>query len=421
MVSLQILNKIISTGDLSIIEKNGLTRDYFVKYQDEFDFIMNHYTKYGNVPNVETFLANFTDFELIEVTETDRYLIDTIKEEYLYYISVPIVKEAAKLLKKDAFVASEYMIQAVKQVQTLSNTEGVDIIATADERLEKYKERKDHQEDFYFTTGFKELDDMIHGISREVELCVLFARTNQGKSWVLAKICTHIWQMGFNVGYVSPEMSADSVGYRFDTLNKKFSNNALMWGKKLNEEKYEKYIRRLKKNDQKFIVAAPTDFQGDMTVGKLRSFITANDLHVLAIDGITYMSDERYRRGDSTNRSLTNIAEDLRSLSLDLGVPILVVVQSNRTGVKAQDEEGTPELESIRDSDGISHNATKVLALRQVEGGVLEIGVKKNTFGMVGGKVKYSWDIDKGDFQLYDVDGLTDEEPRKPKTKEDVF
>ena len=85
------------------------------------------------------------------------------------------------------------------------------------------------------------------------------------------------------------------------------------------------------------------------------------------------------------------------SLSMELHVPVLVVVQANRTGVVDKEVDGTPELESIRDSDGISHNASKVLSIRQKDS-VLEMGIKKQRFGAVCGKLFYAWDIDSGVF-----------------------
>ena len=87
----------------------------------------------------------------------------------------------------------------------------------------------------------------------------------------------------------------------------------------------------------------------------------------------------------------------MSALSIELGIPILVVVQSNRSGAKDADSDGTPELETIRDSDGIAQNATKVIALRQTGAG-LEFGIKKHRDGINGGKLIYYWDIDRGQF-----------------------
>lgn len=421
MVSLQIISKILATKDSSILEDNLLTRDYFVGYENEYDFLIQHEKDYGDVPDKATFLSKFPDVELVEVTESDKYLVDTIREEYLYYKSVPVVQKIAELLKTDSNAAAEYMIHAVKELQPTYRLGGTDIISQAEERYKQFIDRKENQDEWFFTTGFEELDDLIHGIQREEELFVIFARTNQGKSWVLEKICTHIWEIGFNVGYISPEMGANSVGYRFDTLHQNFSNRGLMWGKDdIDENEYLKYISTLKTTKNQFVVATPVDFDRKITITKLRNWVKENKLDILAIDGIKYLSDERYKRGDNLTTSLTNISEDLMALSIELHVPVLVVVQSNRSGVVAEDEDETPDLESIRDSDGISHNASKVLSLRQTKDGVLKMGIKKSRFGSVGGKLNYQWDIDSGSFEFIPSEDDAEPEERTEKKVRDI-
>lgn len=397
MIQLQVLSKIIQSGNFDIVDENMLNESYFPGYEEEFNFIQNHVKEYGNVPDKATFLGKFPEIELVEVTETDRYLVSALREENLYYRAVPIIQNSAKLFQADSNEAVEYLMNAIKTLQPNYDLGGTNIIADAKERYDQYIERKDHQEDWYFTSGFEELDDLIHGIQREEELFVIFARTNQGKSWVLEKMCTHVWELGFNVGYISPEMSASSVGYRFDTLFRNFSNKALMWGKEEVSD-YEDYVNSLAENEHKFIVSTPHDFNKKITVTKLKNWIMQYKLDAIFIDGITYLTDERFKRGDTKTTILTNISEDLMSLSMELHVPVLVVVQANRTGVVDKDAEGTPDLESIRDSDGISHNASKVLSIRQKDN-VLEMGIKKQRFGAVGGKLLYAWDIDTGKFE----------------------
>lgn len=428
MVELQIISKVIESGDYSFIENNLLTADYFPKYADEFEFITNHYKKYGNVPDKATFLFHFPEIELVSlVGENDKYLLDTIREQYLYSKAVPVIQHSAELLKTDANAASEFLLQAVKELTPNYSLGGTDIIANADDRLNHLKDRMENQDDWYFSSGFPELDRVIHGIKRGEELIVIFARTNQGKSWVLEKMITHIWKQGYNVGYISPEMSRDSIGYRFDTLYKGFSNSALSWGSKdVNIEEYENYIKELKKQTAKFVVATPAeDFNNYVTVSKLRNFVKQHNIEALAIDGIKYLSDERGRRNDNLTTSLTNISEDLMSLSVELKIPILVVVQANRGGVVDKDSEGTPELESIRDSDGISHNASKVIALRQKDD-ALDMGLPKNREGKVGVHFKYLWNINVGEFTSVTVDDDAPVAPperreRKQKSGKDIF
>lgn len=415
-VAIQILSKVLETQDYSFIENNLIEAEQLVGFTDEFNFITEHYKKYGNVPDKLTFLTKFPEFQIVDVTESDKYLLDTLREEYLYYKSVPIVQQIAKLMESDANAAAEYMMNAVKTLQPNYSLGGINIIAQAMDRYDQFVERKSNPDSWYFTTGFPELDDIVHGFQRGEELVLIFARVNQGKSWILEKICVHIWQLGFNVGYISPEMSAISVGYRFDTLYKHFSNSGLMRGKDtINEEEYKSYITDLSGNKSDLIVSTPLNFNKVITITKLRQWVQQNKLDAIAIDGITYLSDERYKRGDNKTTSLTNISEDLMTLSVELGIPVFVVMQANRTGVIDKDTNGTPELESMRDSDGPSHNASMVFSLRQKDNNV-EIGIKKQRFGVVGGKVIYSWDIDTGEFVwVPSEEDATDKEVRDNK------
>jgi len=55
MVALQILSKIIATKSTQILKDNLLTKEYFVGYEDEFEFITDHEENYGSVPDKATF------------------------------------------------------------------------------------------------------------------------------------------------------------------------------------------------------------------------------------------------------------------------------------------------------------------------------------------------------------------------------
>lgn len=259
---------------------------------------------------------------------------------------------------------------------------------------------------------------------------VLFARIGQGKSWVLSKMLSHSWQLGLNVAMISPEMSATKIGYRFDTLIKNFNNNHLVWGQE--EANYEEYINKLKDNKNKFVVAIPQDFNKQITVSKLKNFCIKNKIDILGIDGITYLTDERYKKGDTRTTMLTNISEDLMSLSIELKIPIVVVVQSNRSGVKQNDNDETPDLENIRDSDGIAANATKVIAIRQkASEGILQLCIRKHRDGKTGQTLLYNCDFNTGSFQYIPSkdDGLSSENRKEKINKikkefkdiEDVF
>lgn len=397
MVVLQILNKIIKSSDMSLVINNNLTREMFLTYEDEFDYINNFYNKYGKVPDKETFLNEFREFQLLEVTESDRFLIDKINEEYLYYKTVPVIQQAAELLKSNSDEAVEYLLEEISNLSKIQKTEGINIIQKSEIRFKEYEEKLKGKDTKYITTGFEELDNIFKGFAKGEELVVLFARIGQGKSWILNKMLSHSWEIGMNVGLISPEMSSTKIGYRFDTLIGHFNNSDLIWGKE--QKGYSDYINNLKSKNNKFIVTIPQDFNKKITVTKIKSFCQKNKIDILGIDGITYLTDERYKKGDNRTTMLTNISEDLMSLSIELGIPILVVVQSNRSGVNKDNEDATPDLENIKDSDGIAANATKVIAIRQkTSDNIIQLGVKKHRDGISGQTLLYQFDFNTGNF-----------------------
>lgn len=393
MVELQILSRVVKEKNASILTLNGITQNYFITYQEEYNYIMNHLKNYGNVPDKETFLSKFPNFALVDVTETDAYLIETFNEEYLYSLTVPVINKLAEIIQTDSRAAVEYLQSQLPSLSQHNIVLGKDIISGADERLGEWKERKSDAQRFCIPTGFKEIDEVTGGWQRGEEFSVIFARTGQGKSWILIKTLEHAWKIGKRVGLIEPEMSATKTGYRFDTLSANISNTCLVRGQEV--ENYEEYIDSLKKNEVPFFVASPKDFRRNITVSKLRAFIESNKLDILGVDGISYLKDERMQRGDNRTTGLTNISEDLMELSIELKIPIIVVCQSNREGAK---EDEAPDLENIRDSDGIAYNASTVIAVRQ-KGPGIELSIRKNRNGKNGGKFIYLWDIDKGTFQ----------------------
>lgn len=397
MVELQLVNRVLKNKSTSILTLNSIGPEYFTEYLEEYTFIIEHEREYGTVPDKETFVAKFPDFPLIEVSEPDKYLIDTINEEHLYNQTVPVVQKMAELLNTDSQAAVEYLLSSLPSLQVRSAIMGTDIISQARKRYEEWRAMKEDRDQFVMGTGFDQLDDVVGGWHRGEELGVIFGRTGKGKSWVLIKSLQHAHRLGFRAGLIEPEMSDSKTGYRFDTLQGHLSNAALVRGE--DADGYEEYISKLEQEKTPFFVVHPKEFHRKITVSKLRSFCLTNNIDILGIDGISYMTDERAVRGDNRSTQLTNISEDLMDLSIELGIPILVVCQANRGGAT----ENNPGLENIRDSDGIAFNASVVISINQKDDHT-DLYIEKNRNGITGSKLMYMWDIDKGIFTYIEND-----------------
>lgn len=82
MIGNQVINYLLDTKDTSLIILNNLTDKYFPGYEEEFNFILNHFRKYGVIPDKATFVAAFPSFDLIKVEEPSQYLIEELFSDY---------------------------------------------------------------------------------------------------------------------------------------------------------------------------------------------------------------------------------------------------------------------------------------------------------------------------------------------------
>ena len=401
----QVLNKVLATGDMSLISNNGITEDIFHTYRDEFKYIWDVYREYGCAPDKASFLVKFPNFDLFNEEDAkaplDRFLLDGLKEAHVFSELAEAIGKSTELINQNSYRGLEFLQNKLNQIQTQIGINSVDIIKNASERLKIYQQKCVSDSGFYISSGFPELDMVTNGWQRGEEFVVVMARTGIGKSWFLIATAEAAWKSGFNVGFISPEMTANSVGYRFDTVHQHFSNTNLTFGKK--EKGYdENYIRSLQEQSNGFFVATPRDFGNSVTVSKLKAFCEVNKVDILFVDGISYLADERANRNDSRTMELTHISEDLMELSNVLKIPILTVVQANRAATANKDE--APDLESIRDSDGIGYNASRVIAMRQSADKTVEIRLRKNRYGISGGKLSFNWDAEHGRFIYMPVD-----------------
>lgn len=397
MIELQILNYIFQTNSFQIIILNGITEEFFDLYKKQFCFIRDYFNKYNQIPSRETMQSKFdNNFEWLNVTDSEQYLIDKIKEQKLFRDVVAGYKNMAKLINEekttDAINLMASMSQTfLKQQQSTC----IDLIKNAKPRLESYLERVKNPEKHLYPTGLKELDEILGGWDAKNESAIIAARTGFGKSWWLIFFALQAAKHGLNVGFYSGEMDADLVGYRLDTFNGEIPNGSLTHGNGNIELSYKSYIESLaSKVPGSIYCITPEMIDGSATVTKLRAFIEKYNIQFLCVDQFSLLEDER--RGRNPREQMVNLSKDLRALQRLKQIPILAAVQLNREDVA---EEG-PTTKNISESDRIGQDATTVLFIErkkdQEKNDQLTLTVGKARNARTGDKLTYYWNINIG-------------------------
>lgn len=415
----QILNKVLASKDYSIIESNNLTVDYFYTYRAEFNYIKDHYSKFGLIPDIRTFTEVFPEFKVESVQEPVNFLVSELQREYAS-------RQAATLYNiiKDKLESGD-----IEEAMQLINTAHISLgsatsstdISKDFSRLDRFKDRVNGNNGSYLSTGFYELDKMIGGIDTQNENMVIVARTGVGKSWILYKMAANAFALGKRVGIYSGEMSVDKVATRIDTILGHISNRGLNRGDPYVQAAYENYIQHFEAGTLGEIVPnylpggcievlTPNDLGDLATVDQLKVFIEQKNLDILFVDQYSLLKDTS--RAKQPFEQVANISKAIKNLQVLTQKPIIAVSQMNRTGGKdAAGDEIEANSTQIGLSDRIGQDATTIIYLSKrpisEEGKVLktfEPGQVYNKFLFtltVGkardggeGKVDYAVDLD---------------------------
>lgn len=402
MIQLQFLNYLLKTKDSSLLLLNNINDEFFSDYKKEYSFITDHISKYGRIPDTETFLANFPDFDIISVNETPKYLITELyKDKNTRYLASTFNKVRNLVNDNKIDDAVTLYTKAAQDMvkETYLNT--IDIFHDTS-RYVSYTEKSQDYKKFYIKTGFKELDELIGGWDREEELATIVARTGVGKSWSLLKVAIAAAEQGLTVGIYSGEMSDKKVGYRIDTLISHISNKAIMHGDSYVQPEYKKYIDSLPTRFKGTIkILTPSMINGPAGVTALQAFIEKDNLDMLCIDQHSLLEDDR--KAKNPVEKAANISKDLKNLQVLKKIPIISVSQQNREST----ELGVTTAH-IAQSDRIAQDSTVIIFFEQKDNNILVLNLVKSRDSVNGKKIQYALDFDKGVFQYIpsENDGL---------------
>jgi len=406
-IELQIISKILTSDDEVLVnDLCSFDESYYAVFQPQISFILNHRDKYGNIPDVFTFQAEFPTCRLVQVDESPEYLFNEIKRNKRLILLRQTFNKLRDLGSGDVDDAWEYLSNQCDESTKLLDSSPMDIIKQAKERSDKIIE---YSKQARIPTGFDEIDKLMYGgLSTIEELLLLVARTNTGKSWVCTRMMEAAQRAGFPVAYYSPEMQSAYLATRFDTWRGHYQNSNLYRGQY--NDLYVQYIKDLPNSSTSAFIIEDKDMPSGVSVRHLEPFIKKHGIKLLIIDGISYMEDDE--RSKSDYDKYQHICRALFKLSKKYGCAVVVSVQANRETKESKDEKGVPfpNIYNIEGSDHPARIATQVFSLRQIfDKHVLDIRLEKTRMANNENPVlSYSWDVNTGNMQYLPGGGDSD-------------
>ena len=252
------------------------------------------------------------------------------------------------------------------------------------------------------------LNKITNGGLPKKTLTILMAPSGLGKSLWLCHLASAHMMMGYNVLYITLEMSEEKIAERID------ANLLDIDISKLNETPKELFSNKVntlkKKTTGKLVIkeyptasASAANFRYLINELKIKKNFIPD---VVYIDYLNICASSRIKMNSGSNsyNIVKSICEEIRGLAIEVDVPLITATQTNRSGLNNSD----PELDNISDSFGTVMSADLLLALSATEDLVqlnqIQVKQLKNRYNDLNYYKKFVVGVDKSKMRLYDID-----------------
>ena len=422
-LELTILGSLIYNDEYTRKVLPFLKSDYFTvkSYKIVFLEIHEYVTNYNSLPSLNalgiecqerTDLTEEQFKEIIEVLnelsqeEHDLdWIVDTTEkwcQERAIYLSL---MESVKIAdgqdeKRDKGAIPQILSDALGV--SFDQNVGHDYLQNYEERFDFYHKK---EEKIPFDLEF--FNRITKGGIPNKTLNIALAGTGVGKSLFMCHVASSVLLQGKNVLYITLEMAEEKIAERIDAnlLNVPIQKLA-----ELPRVMFENKINKLSKKTQgKLIIKEyPT---ASAHVGHFKSLLNELELKrnikpdIIFIDYLNICASQRYKGSIVNSYTYVKaIAEELRGLAVEAGVPIVSATQTTRSGYGSSDVDLTDTSESF----GLPATADLMFALISTE--ELEeqnqIMVKqlKNRYYDPTLNKRFVIGIDRSKMRLYDVE-----------------
>ena len=424
-----------------------LKPEYFSENTDRtlFNTINEFVQTYNSTPTIEAITLavqerrNLTD-EQVEKCLSDLGEIDSFKSEepkidWLVDKTEQFCQEKAIYLavldsisildgkNKTADKGSIPKILSDALAVSFDTSVGHDYLENSDERYEFYHK---HEERIPFDLDY--FNKITKGGLPNKTLNIALAGTGVGKSLFMCHVAAGAMVQGKNVLYITMEMAEEKIAERIDA---NLLNTTLDDLVELPKDVYVKRVAKLKsKVTGKLIIkeyptasASVTHFRALLNELNLKKSFKPD---IIFIDYLNICCSSRIKAGSNVNSYtyVKAIAEELRGLAVEFGVPIVSATQTTRSGYTSSD----PGLEDTSESFGLPATADMMFALISSEEleelGQLMVKQLKNRYNDPTYYKRFTIGVDRSKMKLYDVEqsgqdgladaGITNRPPDKP-------
>lgn len=419
-----------------------LKEEYFSESRSEkeiFSVIKSYVSEYDKLPNI--------DFITVEINEKENLSQDILNKcnELLKSFSVFIKKEETsntdfllkvteKWAKEQAlYNAAMQMVEVVKGDKpkagilkefenalsvSFENNIGHDYFDDVLSRYDYYHEEK-HKLEF----GIKSLNIINKGGVAKKSLNLLMAPTGVGKSVFMCDFASSYLKSGYNVLYITLEMTEEEIAERIDlNLLNATSDDIRALSKELLCKKInnlrEKTTGKLKVKSYPMSSAGTTHFRNLLSELKLKSNFIPD---IVFIDYLNISTTARNNGKLAKHEEIKCISEDFKRFAHEQNVVLWSATQTNRSGIDNSDV----ELDSVSEAFSLTNACDlfwAIISTQELENsGQILIKQLKNRHNDMNKFKKFLLGLDRSRMKLHDIDNFMNSVSKDVSNTKDVI
>jgi len=261
-----------------------------------------------------------------------------------------------------------------------------------------------HNRDKYIPSPIQALNKCIDGGFHEKSLTLFMAETNMGKSLIMASLAVDSMLRNKNVLYITCEMSEDKISER--VMSNLFDVNLHDLRLLPKNTFHEKFIK-IRKEAQKKIIIKEYPPRA-INANHIRNLVKDLEVRkkfkpdIIYVDYLGILLPIFKNKQDNTYLEVKRISEEIRALAVEMAIPFVSAVQTNRKGFG----DAEIDLTDISDSIGTAATADVIIGVTQSkefkEQGKYQWIMLKNRYGI--NKFGFPVNVD------YDKMRITDDE-----------
>lgn len=359
----RLVSKVIAERAIVPVLERGVRPEWIVDddLRRVWNFVVNHYSTYREVPTIVAVRDNFPAFKILKVEDTLDYLIDKMVEFRRNYVTrsgLEIVID--RMTQNDHESALSEMSKTLSEVnaQGITGVTHLDLTKDPFSRLAIYESVKDSKL-LGVPTGFEIIDEATAGL-QSGQLVTLIAPPKTGKSQISLRVAVNTHDAGFVPMYQSFEMNNREQSQRHDAMRAHISAERLRNGKLTEPE-----VKRLKQLYSEMEDMKPfhmVDAINGMTIDALVAKLEQLKPDIAFVDGVYLMLDQVTGEAN-TPQALTNITRGLKRVAQKFEIPIVITTQTLLWKMK----KGKVSADSIGYSSSFFQDSDVILGLQPTD------------------------------------------------------